>query len=194
MGSSPLTRGKSLSVVPRPRTRRLIPAHAGKMNLIQGFINGIRAHPRSRGENSVGMRGHLPVPGSSPLTRGKFAAAGVPIRLTGLIPAHAGKISRRRSRSLLSGAHPRSRGENGEPVTTALPKPGSSPLTRGKYRRFMPSMVRSGLIPAHAGKINQVIGRYGTVWAHPRSRGENAVMTVRFVPRSGSSPLTRGKC
>ena len=50
-----------------------------------------------------------------------------------------------------------------------------------------------GLIPAHAGKTNEVIGRYGTVWAHPRSRGENPLVETIHSCESGSSPLTRGK-
>ena len=33
----------------------------------------------------------------------------------------------------------------------------------------------------------------GTRWAHPRSRGENAVDVRRHDPGAGSSPLTRGK-
>ena len=31
------------------------------------------------------------------------------------------------------------------------------------------------------------------VWAHPRSRGENAELGFQKVGGSGSSPLTRGK-
>ena len=38
-----------------------------------------------------------------------------------------------------------------------------------------------------------MIGRYGTVWAHPRSRGENIARIGLAGGVRGSSPLTRGK-
>ena len=52
-GSSPLTRGKPSSCTLRPRTARLIPAHAGKTRLSQDGSTSGAAHPRSRGENST---------------------------------------------------------------------------------------------------------------------------------------------
>ncbi len=71
--------------------------------------------------------------GSSPLTRGKRrypAAAGLDDRL---IPAHAGKTRRAGTTANPSGAHPRSRGENGRLAMRAFTGAGSSPLTRGKH-------------------------------------------------------------
>ena len=50
----------------------------------------------------------------------------------GLIPAHAGKTCRPRSRPEHPWAHPRSRGENIEIEKTVDKPEGSSPLTRGK--------------------------------------------------------------
>ena len=90
-GSSPLTRGKPVSLTDRVRNLGLIPAHAGKTFPLPSFAFSFRAHPRSRGENG-GEGGYY--------TR------------RGLIPAHAGKTC---CVPLLSGgaaAHPRSRGEN----------------------------------------------------------------------------------
>ena len=49
------------------------------------------------------------------------------------------------------------------------------------------------LIPAWAGKTNQVIGRYGTVWAHPRVGGENQHPRINGDKAQGSSPRGRGK-
>ena len=93
-GSSPLTRGKP-RVGRRGRARvRLIPAHAGKTG--GGGVSAPErpAHPRSRGENdSHRVVGDLQE-GSSPLTRGKLAAAARQPIVGGLIPAHAGKTSR----------------------------------------------------------------------------------------------------
>ena len=70
---------------------------------------------------------------------------------------------------------------------------GSSPLTRGKLHsaHFVRSMV--GLIPAHAGKTRLSVIAPLILRAHPRSRGENALLGIQVFRVPGSSPLTRGK-
>ena len=51
-GSSPLTRGKRRDRTPPRRSRRLIPAHAGKTSPSHTARGPGMAHPRSRGENA----------------------------------------------------------------------------------------------------------------------------------------------
>ena len=131
--------------------------------------------------------------GSSPLTRGKLGVGVGVDQVGGLIPAHAGKTARPMGRTRRPRAHPRSRGENMHFALLLTKLSGSSPLTRGKHRADARRPVRSGLIPAHAGKttfiaVGQALGR-----AHPRSRGENLSTTVIPGVANGSSPLTRGK-
>ena len=90
-GSSPLTRGKLQCHGLREVTGRLIPAHAGKTTISKLLPTENRAHPRSRGENSMAAWKSSRDTGSSPLTRGK---PGGPLGGAGgrrLIPAHAGK-------------------------------------------------------------------------------------------------------
>ena len=132
-GSSPLTRGKSRrwpiwhrakGLIPAHAgkigqamscTRRsgwLIPAHAGKISSPRSISSLARAHPRSRGENLLFDNVGKDIPGSSPLTRGKFGQCDAIPRLQGLIPAHAGKMRRGWLAGAHRGAHPRSRGEN----------------------------------------------------------------------------------
>ena len=95
-GSSPLTRGKRPGWARRGRACGLIPAHAGKTIGPDSAVNGAVAHPRSRGEN-FGQKTNDPgAKGSSPLTRGKHRLPGRGHHRHGLIPAHAGKTSRRR--------------------------------------------------------------------------------------------------
>ena len=111
-GSSPLTRGKLVSIVRAVTLAGLIPAHAGKTVWVRVEIDNARAHPRSRGENRCVQSRPSRTVGSSPLTRGKRR---VWRRLTNdvrLIPAHAGKTGRSLHVSELKRAHPRSRGEN----------------------------------------------------------------------------------
>ena len=111
----------------------------------------------------------------------------------GLIPAHAGKTRKDDSMHPHMGAHPRSRGENLIVAVASRLAPGSSPLTRGKQTGGTQPLMRLGLIPAHAGKTVFGEDRYASVWAHPRSRGENVLPVDAEGPAAGSSPLTRGK-
>ena len=113
--------------------------------------------------------------------------------LTRLIPAHAGKMPGLTTASSSPQAHPRSRGENTHGAPTAFSDPGSSPLTRGKFRRDRRARARVRLIPAHAGKIGPATRTRRRSRAHPRSRGENLNLGVERIEIRGSSPLTRGK-
>ena len=94
---------------------------------------------------------------------------------------------------MLGTAHPRSRGENGQPIVDLIITVGSSPLTRGKLVQGTQAVEAEGLIPAHAGKTFARSIRSTSLRAHPRSRGENQGRSLMFPKRVGSSPLTRGK-
>ena len=171
----------------------LIPAHAGKTSDRACPCGPTSAHPRSRGENAGHMLRHIALSGSSPLTRGKHQGQGRGLLRFGLIPAHAGKTFSLKLRHKQDVAHPRSRGENiirsDKPEAVA----GSSPLTRGKHTRGLRPRRHRRLIPAHAGKTLQVDRARWQPGAHPRSRGENPLLTRSPVLTAGSSPLTRGK-
>ena len=171
----------------------LIPAHAGKTGPIWPGARERWAHPRSRGENTKKYADDTVYEGSSPLTRGKHPGTRLPVRGTGLIPAHAGKTCQSRKRISHTRAHPRSRGENIRSVGGPTFSRGSSPLTRGKLGVLICTSAGGGLIPAHAGKTE--VGRRHAPHprAHPRSRGENLRRGCARPPRLGSSPLTRGK-
>ena len=193
MGSSPLTRGKRIYRRPRTRTRRLIPAHAGKTALTTSSGPSFRAHPRSRGENKCPPSDCPRCPGSSPLTRGKPGATAAGLAGGGLIPAHAGKTAACKVGLVDARAHPRSRGENSDNRGHSLGTSGSSPLTRGKLRQRRQGRSVHGLIPAHAGKTDGRSTEGAGRTAHPRSRGENMMCAIVGFPVAGSSPLTRGK-
>ena len=132
-GSSPLTRGKHLLSWQVGPSLRLIPAHAGKTRRRVAAHSGGAAHPRSRGENPLGLITTDGVTGSSPLTRGKHRGGRNPDYRKRLIPAHAGKTGLAGVSSTISAAHPRSRGENDLACPPVLAGAGSSPLTRGKH-------------------------------------------------------------
>ena len=171
----------------------LIPAHAGKTRS-GSWIRSMRAaHPRSRGENLHGMGAPMMEAGSSPLTRGKRGTRMIEMALSRLIPAHAGKTSRRASRLAAPRAHPHSRGENTGAVCADPISWGSSPLTRGKRVPPQGHGEAEGLIPTHAGKTTSAGKTSLPRRAHPHSRGENANRAPRYCSVTGSSPLTRGK-
>ena len=178
-GSSPLTRGKRGVLLDLDCTPRLIPAHAGKTNYTSRAMHSARAHPRSRGENWISGAQLRGSEGSSPLTRGKRPWSPPTKTRTGLIPAHAGKTEERRRAGRSEGAHPRSRGENGEVGLEPGGGGGSSPLTRGKRRWTFGLSFFEGLIPAHAGKTTGRQVSRSAPWAHPRSRGENQLYIAR---------------
>ena len=93
-GSSPLTRGKQLIGNVSAGAAGIIPAHAGKTAASGAAPTRAGDHPRSRGENSLGLVTMQPKKGSSPLTRGKHCIDGPAAQGAGIIPAHAGKTYR----------------------------------------------------------------------------------------------------
>ena len=151
-GSSPLTRGKPGLIINDLNTGGLIPAHAGKTSCVASHQGTSQAHPRSRGENCLCVPVVEGDAGSSPLTRGKLGSHAPLPHMSGLIPAHAGKTCGQRVLPICPTAHPRSRGENANPVATVQAVAGSSPLTRGKLNAAHHAADVIGLIPAHAGK------------------------------------------
>ena len=193
MGSSPLTRGKHVDVLPGTYRLGLIPAHAGKTHAPGVRAAAYRAHPRSRGENSAHQQDTARETGSSPLTRGKRNDRARKGARGGLIPAHAGKTPCSGRRPGMLRAHPRSRGENSWTLVSTRAITGSSPLTRGKPAQHLVAQLLEGLIPAHAGKTAPAVTSWSPATAHPRSRGENMCSSQATWRRVGSSPLTRGK-
>ena len=173
--------------------RGLIPAHAGKTRPPWPGGHGSPAHPRSRGENASSSMPIKSAYGSSPLTRGKHVATPSWAARPRLIPAHAGKTNTLITTMFYNKAHPRSRGENTALVSQRFQFGNSSPLTRGKLSNGLRSPSRPRLIPAHAGKTRSLVWPLGCFPAHPRSRGENPLISSKKHPFGGSSPLTRGK-
>ena len=130
---------------------------------------------------------------SSPRERGKLQAPGRAQRRAGLIPAWAGKTDIPSHEQRRRGAHPRMGGEN---VVVCLPPSataGSSPHGRGKRSLRGGQTLRSGLIPARAGKTTAWCALDNPAWAHPRMGGENVTRYMCDSMLAGSSPHGRGK-
>ena len=192
-GSSPLMRGKPVSVPSDEPVGGLIPAHAGKTPACPSPFYRRWAHPHSCGENRPMNAMCAVLLGSSPLTRAKPACTMRRARCIGLIPTHAGKTGHRTRGPTNSPAHPHSCGENILAMMLDASERGSSPLMRGKRTGNGIRELVPGLIPAHAGKTPCPASSHSSRRAHPRSRGENHRARVALVFMLGSSPLTRGK-
>ena len=131
-GSSPRGRGKPWPGRCATRSRRLIPAWAGKtlrLEIVYGWYAG--SSPRGRGKHAGVIEWH---------------------RGGRLIPAWAGKTSSTPGLTGRAGAHPRVGGENDGSGACPRARAGSSPRGRGKRRPPRRGTCRARLIPAWAGK------------------------------------------
>ena len=172
-GSSPRGRGKRERDPARRRAMGLIPAWAGKTKGGTTLHQGSWAHPRVGGENSPVVVSDTTHTGSSPRGRGKLLLNRLSVKLSGLIPAWAGKTPRRSSSTFSSWAHPRVGGENGLDARRWPWDQGSSPRGRGKPAWLLRSLRAWRLIPAWAGKTTATpLPGFGAR-AHPRVGGEN---------------------
>ena len=131
--------------------------------------------------------------GSSPRGRGKHVHAFFQHVHERLIPARAGKTSRKTAASSTSWAHPRAGGENDVMRRVDAPLTGSSPRGRGKPIVTLAAFTVARLIPARAGKTPAVASRASGAWAHPRAGGENDGDEADPMSIHGSSPRGRGK-
>ena len=109
-GLSPPTRGNHRRICRREQGDRSIPAHAGEPLYAEGQRPSGMVYPRPRGgtsRSSAAARGQR---GLSPPTRGNRRANGIPRRVRGSIPAHAGEPDTAAGRSPESRVYPRPRG------------------------------------------------------------------------------------
>ena len=192
-GSSPRGRGKRTVRACKFRTRRLIPARAGKTRAIRHAHGLSAAHPRAGGENQSWRARVLPSSGSSPRGRGKPSSLTAPPPQERLIPARAGKTA---SAALIvpeGTAHPRAGGENHLAPDGQVSALGSSPRGRGKLIILFTHNHEIRLIPARAGKTRARSRSSLTTPAHPRAGGENVSDMLGSVRKYGSSPRGRGK-
>ena len=191
-GSSPRSRGthRRLSLLHGPA--RLIPAFAGNTRPGPFWQSTKAAHPRVRGEHHCAGRLMISQTGSSPRSRGTQPARRRHPPGRRLIPAFAGNTRALWPASSSPAAHPRVRGEHGNPMPDELPGDGSSPRSRGTRARKGRAGHHQRLIPAFAGNTHRQTKRQAREAAHPRVRGEHLEFSSLHVSCYGSSPRSRG--
>ena len=178
-----------------PHIRGKRPARAGKTALAASLTRIRRAHPRSRGEDPQSFLAKIAVMGSSPLMREKPRGEGTPCVPEGLIHAHAGKTLLFVLRRMLTGAHPRSRGENWSHDGGFHGFDGSSPLTRGKTSPRNCGRGVGRFIPADRGKLICIDDVHVANWKTPECTG--ATSPPHSTPARGNHTLrssTRHTC
>ena len=124
--------------------------------------------------------------------RGSRLCACVQAISLGIIPAHAGLTARKSRRFTIRRDHPRACGAHLNTPAFAWLFQGSSPRMRGSHRGKDKSLVRAGIIPAHAGltRLQQSLRQFAR--DHPRACGAH-LPALPFTTRlKGSSPRMRG--
>ena len=108
------------------------------------------------------------------------------------IPALAGNINLQIRHNAYSSVHPRARGEHRVMVRRMCRIFGSSPRSRGTWRRHQSRPARARFIPALAGNIALRTRKRRCMPVHPRARGEHSASCLCSSPVYGSSPRSRG--
>ena len=130
--------------------------------------------------------------GPSPRARGSRDPPEAQDRLARSIPASAGKPRWISSPVVVSGVHPRERGEARDYIDRRVDIPGPSPRARGSPRPAAAGARIPGSIPASAGKPPSASRSGGGSSVHPRERGEAADSAPGPTVIGGPSPRARG--
>ena len=171
-GSSPRMRGTRALSSRRPRTWRIIPAHAGNSWRWRYRLRPSPDHPRACGE----------LPDTLRLWAGTHR----------IIPAHAGNSSPRKPLSRTPPDHPRACGELLPICGEQNYAGGSSPRMRGTRSSQFSFRGCNRIIPAHAGNSDASVYVFRQSADHPRACGELQLVPVESETYVGSSPRMRG--
>ena len=172
---------------------RITPAPAGKTNGSQSFTSATRDHPRTCGENLFSFMENGETLGSPPHLRGKRFDFNLSAYDHGITPAPAGKTRTNLRKNYRREDHPRTCGENFTVCSANNMHKGSPPHLRGKLFFKARSSSSTGITPAPAGKTGLRKIKPPTNWDHPRTCGENAILTALSWNETGSPPHLRGK-
>ena len=192
-GSSPRVRGKDAPTVANRQSTGIIPAGAGKSMVALPGRDRRPDHPRGCGEKCARRKPLLGLRGSSPRVRGKADTALLGPGGKGIIPAGAGKRDEEDLGLAEFEDHPRGCGEKPKFMGDGGDEKGSSPRVRGKARKSPLVSVRTGIIPAGAGKSGKRTDRSAKPRDHPRGCGEKIPRPIALAGTTGIIPAGAGK-
>ena len=173
-------------------SRGSIPAHAGKPLVRWVFSCCLWVYPRPCGETRIGLLSVMTRWGLSPPMRGNPGPRRGRNQCMRSIPAHAGKPATVPQQGDPFEVYPRPCGETELRSGPNLLSGGLSPPMRGNHSPSGPSGIRSGSIPAHAGKPACNRGFDSIVGVYPRPCGETRTSVRWTRSRPGLSPPMRG--
>jgi len=173
-GSPPHTRGRCRTDLLHVRGGGFTPAYAGKIKHKNKGCILVEVHPRIRGEDKALYSAPDMLIGSPPHTRGRYWSVPCGTWDERFTPAYAGKMSCTCVGNESPRVHPRIRGEDQRICACGMPRKGSPPHTRGRYRRRRCCTPVRRFTPAYAGKIQSLQRSSLPQRVHPRIRGEDA--------------------
>ncbi len=209
---SPLARGWSPALHPRPQSPGVLPARAGMVRHRRHLSLSRRCAPRSRGDGprrgwrrwggggAPRSRGDGPPRCSrcrtdrrcSPLARGWSARPGRRRRCCLVLPARAGMVPTRGQFTTVSKRAPRSRGDGPGTCYACGTYVECSPLARGWSPGQDTSPGRGAVLPARAGMVLIPSAQYHPSGGAPRSRGDGPRVGHLAHHVYSCSPLARG--
>ena len=130
---------------------RITPAYAGTTKMETAMIDGIKDHPRLRGDHDIESPSSKVVMGSPPLTRGPLRSKHRPSGLFRITPAYAGTTIQQVLAVFFIQDHPRLRGDHLLLPVDPCGIPGSPPLTRGPLGDLHQAHLGARITPAYAG-------------------------------------------
>ena len=151
-GLSPRMRGSRRKSIPRTRSRRPIPAHAGQPAILARQHLHRWAYPRACRAADQKFTAAMLLGGLSPRMQGSLSLSGTFRSSYGPIPAHAGQPSAPRALAGREGAYPRACRAAIGTVVTAFKGEGLSPRMQGSPTAWTLQERSRGPIPAHAGQ------------------------------------------
>ena len=125
--------------------------------------------------------------------RGEAAIRRVAAEYGGIIPAGAGRRPSRLKTIRPRWDHPRGCGEKIERSGKRFSYTGSSPRVRGEVLVGFSPLPQKGIIPAGAGRSQELDAAFRLSRDHPRGCGEKPRIITRKLCSLGSSPRVRGE-
>ena len=165
-------RGKARGVLGIGSSQGITPAYAGKSSRYRLISISSRDHPRLCGEKPHTIRVDQSNAGSPPPMRGKVFLHVMPVQLSGITPAYAGKSVRSQALPDAVRDHPRLCGEKSNSHFLYSSVIGSPPPMRGKVYFMTGRLYTHRITPAYAGKSSVVKKVLSGDLDHPRLCGE----------------------
>src|SRR6266511_3647152 len=191
-GPPPRTRGTRPGYGHRRRSGGTTPAYAGNATRTSAQPGDDGDHPRVRGKRRPTRKGHYPLSGPPPRTRGTHRGRVRQRAGGGTTPAYAGNAPSCAACPVSSRDHPRVRGERPAAGYVNVLEAGPPPRTRGTHRGRVRQRAGGGTTPAYAGNAPSCAACPVSSTDHPRVRGECSCSRWRLAVARGPPPRTRG--